>query len=342
MLDDPTYIARFDRSEGFAMVASQPEQLRHQYQFEAPQADHVTNIVLAGMGGSALAAEFIRSWLNDKLTVPFEIVRDYNLPAYVGKGSLVIISSYSGNTEETLSCLNKVGETGATVVRMSAGGKLGEAGEVHSYLEIPTGLQPRFAVLYEAKAIAVLLEQLGFVTDSVVDELETAAEWLLDEITHFAPNIPEADNVAKQIAKQVVGHPVVVYGGPTLAMPAMKWKIDFNENAKNLAFWNQLPEFNHNEFLGWGNPKNSLMKVVQLQSSLDNNRIARRFEITNKLLSGSMPAPIIVTAHGQTKLQQMLWTMLLGDFVATYTAMLNQVDPVPVELIEKLKKELAD
>lgn len=340
MLDDPKYIARFDRSEGFAMVAGQPQQLRHDYQIKPPVIDNsIHNLVLVGMGGSALAAEFIRSWLSDGLKVPFEIVRDYELPLYVNEHSLVIVSSYSGNTEETLSCLKQVGESGATAVRMTAGGKLAQDDSVEAMITIPNDLQPRFAVLYEAKAIAVLLEELKLV-EGVVEDLEVAADWLLEEVTHFAPNIPEADNIAKQIAKQLVGHPVVIYGGPTLAMPAMKWKIDLNENAKNLAFWNQLPEFNHNEFIGWSNPKNSLMKVVQLHSSLDNDRVKKRFEVSNRLLSGSMPAPVVVEAQGQTKLQQMLWSMLLGDFVATYVAMLNQVDPVPVELIEKLKKEL--
>lgn len=339
MLDDPKYIARFDRSNGFDMVAGQPQQLRQQYEFEAPKMDQINSIVLAGMGGSALAAEFIRSWLSDRLTVPFEIVRGYDLPKHVGKHTLVVASSYSGNTEETLSCLEQVESTGATVAYMSAGGKLAQAATGKTYIQIPAGNQPRLAVLYGVKALATLLESLGL-AEGLVAELETAAEWLLEEVTHFTPNILEDDNIAKQVAKQLAGSPVVVYGGPTLAMPAMKWKIDINENGKNIAFWNQLPEFNHNEFIGWGNPKDSLLKVVQLQSSLDNERIKKRFEVSNRLLSGTMPAPIIVTAHGQTKLQQMLWSMLLGDFVATYLALLNQVDPIPVDLIEKLKKEL--
>lgn len=339
MLDDPKYIARFDRSNGFDMVAGQPQQLRQQYEFEAPKMDQINSIVLAGMGGSALAAEFIRAWLSDRLTVPFEIVRGYDLPKHVGEHTLVVVSSYSGNTEETLSCLGQVESTGATVAYMSAGGKLAQAAAGKTYIQIPAGNQPRLAVLYGVKALATLLESLGL-AEGLVAELETAAEWLLEEVTHFATNIPEDDNIAKQVAKQLVGSPVVVYGGPTLAMPAMKWKIDINENGKNIAFWNQLPEFNHNEFIGWGNPKDSLLKVVQLQSDLDNDRIKKRFEVSNRLLSGTMPAPIIVTAHGQTKLQQMLWAMLLGDFVATYLALLNQVDPIPVELIEKLKKEL--
>lgn len=341
MLDDPKYIAQYDRSNGFAMVAGQAQQLRQTYDFQNPTLDKedIQNVVLAGMGGSALAAEFFRSWQSDKLSVPFDIVRGYSLPHYVGKNTLLIVSSYSGNTEETLSCLEQAKTTGATIVYMSAGGKLAEAGKEGTLLSIPDGVQPRLSVLFGVKALATLFESIGLV-EGAVSELETNAEWLLEEVTHFATNIPEKDNIAKQVAKQLVGTPTVVYGGPTLGFAAMKWKIDINENAKNIAFWNQLPEFNHNEFIGWGNPKHPMLKVVQLHSNLDNDRIKKRFEVSNRLLSDNMPAPIVVTAHGETKLQQMLWTMLLGDFVATYLALLNQVDPIPVDLIEKLKKEL--
>lgn len=339
MLDDTNLLAQFDRSNGVAVVAGQAEQLRQQYEFDAPVVEGIQNIVLAGMGGSALAAEFIKSWLGDRLTIPFDIVRGYDLPKYVGKNSLLILSSYSGNTEETLSCLEQAKKTSASLVIMCAGGKLAEGAEEYSYLQIPGGCQPRLAVLYGVKALASLFEQMGLV-EGVIDELETNAEWLLSEVENFTSNIKQADNPAKQIAKQLTGHPVVVYGGPTLEMVAMKWKIDINENGKHIAFWNRLPEFNHNEFIGWHNPKDNNLRVIELTSSLDNDRVKKRFEVSNRLLSGKMPAPIIVEAHGETKLQQMLWTLLLGDFVSVYLAVLNQTDPIPVELIEKLKKEL--
>jgi glucose/mannose-6-phosphate isomerase len=137
-----------------------------------------------------------------------------------------------------------------------------------------------------------------------------------------------------------VGHPVVMYGGPTLALPTMKWKIDFNENSKHLAFYNYLPEFNHNEFNGWAHPERSGLKVVELRSDLDHSQVQKRFDVTNKLLSNRF-APIEVHAEGETKLEQMLWTLILGDFTSAYLAFLNGIDPTPVDLIEKLKKELA-
>jgi glucose/mannose-6-phosphate isomerase len=339
MLDDPKYIAQFDRSNALAVIAGQADQLRQQYEFDVPKIDNLQRIVLAGMGGSALAAEFVRSWLSDRLPLPIEIIRDYDLPKYVDGTTLVIASSYSGNTEETLSALEQAKERGAAIAIMTAGGKLAEQAGAYTHLQVPGGIQPRLAVLYGVKAICTLLEELKL-ADGLTDELETGAEWLLSEIESFMPTVAQADNIAKQVATQIVGHTTIIYGGPTLGMVAMKWKIDINENAKNLAFWNQLPEFNHNEFIGWQYPKQNHLKVIELQSSLDNPRIARRYEVTNQILSGHMLAPIVVEAHGQTKLQQMLWTLLLGDFASAYLAFLNQVDPTPVDMVEKLKTEL--
>jgi glucose/mannose-6-phosphate isomerase len=339
MLDDASYIRQFDRSDTLGLTAKQGEQLREQYEFDLPQVADLRQIVVAGMGGSALGAEFVRSWLSDRLSIPIEIIRDYRLPAYVDEHTLLILSSYSGNTEETLSCLEQGKTTGAGLMVMTAGGKLAASGEELGYLKLPTGLPPRMAMLYQVKALATVIEELELV-DGLVSELETAAEWLLHEATYFISNVAEADNPAKQIAKKLVGHPIVVYGGPVLAMAALKWKIDCNESAKNQAFYYPLPEFNHNEYQGWPHPKDSLLRVVQLHSSLDHERVKRRFEVGNRLLSGIMPAPIIVEAQGETKLQQMLWTILLGDFTTAYLGFLNQVDPSLSDMVEKFKQEL--
>jgi glucose/mannose-6-phosphate isomerase len=151
--------------------------------------------------------------------------------------------------------------------------------------------------------------------------------------------VPTADNPAKQIAGALVGHAAVVYSGPALGFLAMRWKIALNENAKNLAFYNYFPEMNHNEFVGWGHPEQHGLKVIELRSDFDNDRIIKRFDVTNRLLSDRF-APIEVHAKGETRLQQMFWTLLLGDFVSVYLAILNGVDPTPVDLVEKLKQEL--
>lgn len=342
MLDQADYIQRYDQHDILGVIAGQPNQLRQDYKINGiAKLKGATSIVVAGMGGSALAAEFINHWLSDRLSVPLVIVRGYDLPAFVGRDTLVVASSYSGNTEETVSCLHQAEKIGAKLVVMSDGGTLlAEAASDHlPELEVPGGLQPRLAVLYGVKALAQLLEELGLAS-GLSDELEAAAKWVEGEISSWGAKTPVAENPAKQLAEALFGHPIVVYGGPTLALPAMKWKIDANENAKNLAFYNYLPEFNHNEFLGWNHPERAGLRVVELQSSLDHPQIKKRFEVSNRLLSGKMPAPIIVEAEGKTRLEQMIWTILLGDFTMAYLALLNQVDPTPVPMIEKLKREL--
>lgn len=340
MLDNLLEIQKLDKSNALGIIAGQPNQLRHEFNVQFSSKTY-KNIVVAGMGGSALAAEFIRSWLISRLPMPFEISRDYSLPGFVSGDTLVIASSYSGNTEETLSALTEAENKGADIVVISAGGKLAEVArdKGYPYFEVPAGLQPRLAVLYGARALADILVSLG-ILEGIVAELTDAAEWMEQHYSTWTAEVQEENNLAKQIALLLQNHGVVIYGGPTLLLPAMKWKIDINENAKNVAFWNHFPEFNHNEFNGWISFAPKDLKVVELLSSLDHPQVQKRFEVTNRLLSGKMPTPIQVQVEGETKLQQMMWALILGDFVSAYLAFLNDIDPTPVDLIEKLKKEL--
>lgn len=154
---------------------------------------------------------------------------------------------------------------------------------------------------------------------------------------------PQLKNEAKRLAQECIGLSPVIYGGPVLYPVAYKWKINFNENAKSVAWCNQFPEFNHNEFIGWSShPVDKPYRIIFLHSSFDDRHVAKRFDVTEKLLSGKWPHPTEVEAVGDTRLRQVLWMILLGDFVSIYTAILNNVDPTPVALVEKLKKELAE
>lgn len=343
MLDEGNFIYSIDRGNALGLVAGQAAQLKQKFTFQFPSPmPSFQNVVLAGMGGSAMAAELVRHWLSDKLNVPFVIVRGYELPTYVSHKSLVFISSYSGNTEETLSCYQQAVAEGIKPVVISAGGKLAELAKADGVpmLEIPQGIPQRLATLAMAKALVTALEQTDIV-HGVLRELEDASDWLQQHTASWVQTVPARENLAKQFAEKLVGNSVVIYGGPTLAAIAQRWKISFNENAKNVAFYAELPEMNHNEFQGWLNPRTKPIKVIELQSSLDSDRIAKRWEVGNRLLSGNMPSPIEVMAEGETKLQQMLWAATLGDFVGVYLGILNKVDPASVDLIEKLKKEMS-
>jgi glucose/mannose-6-phosphate isomerase len=342
MLDQADFIARYDKENALGVVAGLPQQLQHEYPATPglPKRGEIKNIVLAGMGGSAQPGEFIKTWLGDRLPVPFVIARDYALPGFVGPETLVVASSYSGNTEETIAALAQAEAKGARVVVSAAGGKLLELARERRlvHFELPSALQPRMAVLYAVRAMVTLLERLELV-QGALDEMTAVGTWLEGQMGSWKPEVATADNAAKQIAGELVGHPAVVYAGPVLGFAAMKWKIAFNENAKNIAFYNYFPELNHNEFQGWLHPERTGLKVVELQSDLDHERVAKRFEVTNRLLSNVF-APIEVRAEGKTKLEQLVWTIALGEYAATYLAILNQVDPTPVELVEKFKKEL--
>ena len=302
----------------------------------------VQNIVYAGMGGSALAALLLHTW--PPVIVPFEVVRDYDIPAYVGSNTLFIASSYSGNTEETVSALAQAEANGAMIVIIAGGGKLQEIAEQKGYLfaRMPVIGQPRFAVFSNFRALLQILEQAGVLREVFRPQMEKTAAFLAEAVKTWLPIVPTVQNPAKRIALDIIGKSVVIYGGPKMWPAAYKWKISFNENAKHVAWWNQYSEFNHNEFIGWTKqPVDKPYVVVDLRSPLENERIQKRFVLSERLLSGMRPSPIVVTPEGGTVLDQLLWSVALGDFVSLYVALLNGLNPSPVDLVEKLKVELA-
>ncbi len=345
MLDDNNVLRQRDPQDALGIAGRQYEQARYSadIQHGANDGRAITRVVVAGMGGSPLAALFVKTWLWDELQVPFEIVRGYDLPAYVGYDTLVVASSYSGNTEETLSCLQQARDKNAQVAIVTAGGKLAqiaEADDIASVL-LPAHVQPRMTVIYNLRALVALLVHFGVVSADHYGEIAEAADWLRDQTAGWTADVTTDKNYAKQLALMAVGKTPVFYAGSHMAPVAYKWKISWNESAKNVAFWNELPEFNHNEFIGWSShPVEKPFAIFDLVSSLEHPRILRRFEVSDRLLSGLRPKANTVEMKGDTVLQQMLWGNVLADFASIYAAVLNGVNPTPVDLVERLKKEL--
>jgi glucose/mannose-6-phosphate isomerase len=341
MLDDLKMIHERDAQDALGVAERQWQQLGQEYDVQITPTP-ITRVVFAGMGGSALAALVGQSW--PSFNLPFEICRNYDIPSYVDASTLVFASSYSGNTEETVSAIGQAAAKGAPIIVIASGGKLGEIAEQNGYpfLAIPSGLQPRHALLYMLKALLVATDSYG-ITSGKADELTAKADFLQQATAAWIPTVPTATNQAKLLAQEMIGKSVVVYAGPKMAPAAYKWKISFNENAKQVAWTNQFPEFNHNEFLGWTKqPTDKPYAVIDLRSSLEHPRVQKRFEVSARLLSGMRPSPEIVEAQGGDLLEQLLWTIALGDFVSLYTALLNGLNPTPVDLIEKFKASLDD
>ena len=346
MLDDLSVIAQKDPHGALQVAANEWRQLQSDMVIvdDVHDGRPLERIVLTGMGGSALAGLMLKDWLGALLPVPFEVVRDYNLPGYVNDHTLVIASSYSGNTEETLSCLQQARDRFAQVGAIASGGKLVEVAEHQSiaHVLLPAGMQPRMAMFANLRALVVLLVNFGVIPASAIEEVALTAEWLHNETSNWLPEVTVDQNEAKQLALLAVGKTPVVYSGMKTGSVAYKWKISWNETAKNMAFWNQYSEFNHNEFMGWtSHPIEKPFAVFDIVSNLEHPQILRRFEISDRLLSGKRPKAHRVVLKGDTLLQQLLWGCMLGEFVSIYGAILNGVDPVPVGLIEKLKQELA-
>lgn len=344
MLDDANVLKQRDPQGALSVAAGESNQLLLKADLLGSQIikREFSNIVVTGMGGSALAADLAKSWLD--FDVPFEIVRRYEMPAYVGPRTLVVASSYSGNTEETLSAYNDAVKRGAEVAVLSSDGQLLDLAKKadQPHIVLPAGQQPRMEALSGLKALISLLEAYGLVQDKIA-ELESASSWLAEETKNWIATSPTSQNLAKKLALDLPGKTPIVYGGVKTGALAHKWKIGFNENAKNLSFSNELPEFNHNEFIGWSShPVEKAFGVIDLVSSLESRSVLRRFELSDRLLSGMRPKAIRIDLKGESLLKQILWGVTLGDFVSIYLAILNGVNPTPVDLVEKLKAELKD
>lgn len=344
VLDDLKYINQVDAGDALGFAAKQPEQLLYKFGIskDSFNGSAIKNVVFSGMGGSSLVAELVTTW--PKLPLPFVISKGYDIPEWVNEETLFICASYSGNTEETLESLDKAIKKNAQIVIITHGGKLLERAESGGFTsaQLPQCPQPRTGIFYAYRAVVEIFVAAGLVSENSISELESVVESLEKATESWKADVATSENYAKQLALEMEGKTPIIYGGALTFPAAYKWKIDVNENAKNTAWCNQLPEFNHNEFIGWdSHPIEKPFAVIDLLSSFEHERILKRFEVTDRLLSGKRPKSLNIEAKGETVLGQLLYLVLLGDFATTYLAILNNVDPTPVDLVERFKKELS-
>jgi glucose/mannose-6-phosphate isomerase len=342
MLDDLKVIHSRDSQDALGIARKQTAQYRHNYSFKWHPTRQINNIVIAGMGGSGLAAKFLSTWPG--LNLPLQVVQDYELPSYVSENTLLIIVSYSGNTEETVSAINHGLKliNRPMIIVICAGGELEEIAISNKLpmIKLPVNYQPRMTFGYQLRALAEIIEQAGL-GSGLIGQLEEASKSVDNTLDDFIETKNSSKNLAKQIALEMMGKSVVVYSSAKFYPVAYKWKININENAKNIAWVNQFPEFNHNEFIGWtSHPIDKPYKIIELRSDLDNPRILKRFDVTEHLLSGKKPATEVILLKGKALLDQIMYGVALGDFVSIYLAILNGINPTPVDIIESFKKKL--
>ncbi len=303
----------------------------------------IRNIVLTGMGGSAIGGDVIKAIISDELKIPFYVNRNYDLPNWIDEETLVICSSYSGNTEEALGSYKDAVKKGAQICGISTGGKLSEQLAENDYdlIKIPGGLQPRAALAYSFVPILYLLNKIGFVSEKIISELNETVSVL--ESKRESYSVGESDNPIFKMAKEIYGMIPIIYGvTDTTGVVALRWKGQLCENSKMLAYHNELPELNHNEIIGWGNNPDLLseLSVIWLRDKNDNPRIKARQDITKEILNDMGIMQHEVRAEGNTKTERLLDLINFGDWLSYWCAILHDTDPSPVKNIDRLKQAL--
>jgi len=348
-LDDVKIYPQNDPEGMLARIKELPVQCRQAWQaamdFKLP-ADYaaVDKVVVLGMGGSAIGGDLVRSLVQAESRIPVIVHRDYDLPAFVDEKTLVIASSYSGNTEETLSGFESALKTKAKKLAMTTGGKVQELAEANNIpvFKIEYRAQPRAALGFSFLPTLGVLQNLGFVKDKSADVAETVR--VLEKLSlKLDEKSSVSSNPAKQLAERLYGCLTVIYGAGIAAEAAHRWKTQVNENSKAWGFYEVFPELNHNATVGYPFPPEIARKirVVLLRSPLFNERVKLRYDVTCELLKRAGVAYEFVDGEGKSALSQMMSLVMMGDFTSYYLAILYGVDPSPVEVINYLKDQLA-
>lgn len=346
ILDDLEKIKNIDRSDMLSFCVNAPEhygnaaELAKKMKIDYPRPQ---GIIVAGMGGSSIGGELLKDWCRERASVPIEICRDYQLPSFANKNTLVFAVSYSGETEETLSCLLDAIRKKCMTVCISSGGTLREIAQKLSFpnLLVPVGMAPRATLPYLFMPMPSILEKLGLVSDVSIQYSETIR--ILREIsTENSPEQPLKNNFSKSLASNLLGTVPAIYGFRLYRAVAQRLKTQFNENSKNLAKWEFFPELNHNEIVGWEVAQEfaKFFSVIFIRDAAESIEIRSRIEATKELIEQDKLRFYEIWSKGKSDIAKMVSLICTGDFMSVYLALLRRVDPTPVKAIAVLKDRL--
>lgn len=340
---------RYDTYNVYDMIVSMPDHLEEgisiaeNADLKGLESETFNSVVLAGMGGSAIAGDLIRNLLISDIQIPFTVQRNYRLPGFINKKTLVICSSYSGNTEETLSAFENALESGAHLITISTGGQLAARATYSRipFIAVPEGFPPRAALGYSFSVLISIFSRLGICED-VRNEIIAAADSMRDRIALYGPG--NDDNPALSLARKIKGRIPLVYGGQdSMDAVAYRFKGQLCENSETLAFANQIPEFNHNEIVGLdglGEDRRKFIAVF-LKDIEDHKRIAKRFEIVGEFFREKEIEVVELTTEQGPKFPRFFILIQLIDFCSFYLALLKGVNPYTIEAINHLKRKLS-
>ncbi len=320
-----------DKSSMIEVLESIPEQIGDAVKLakDIKITEPIKKIMVAGMGGSGVSGDILKAYLKDKLDVT--VNKDYFLPELVGKETLLFIVSYSGNTEETVSAYRTAQRKNMKIVVITTGGKLEELSKMSKTpcIIIPKGFQPRAALAYLFFPMLTVLYNSHFIDNPEADIKNTVK----------ALKNPKFKERAQDLAENLVEKVPLIYASEKMGVVAYRWKTQFNENAKIHAFYHLFPELDHNELVGYGNIKAGY-HVIIIKDDDDYVRVKKRMDITKRLISEAGINVTELVIKGECFLTKMFSAIYLGDLTSYYLALKYGTDPTPVDVIEKLKKDL--
>ena len=306
-------------------------------------AGKIKNICLIGMGGSAIGGDLIRAYMYKTCPHPIQLIRHYDIPHWVNERTLCIACSFSGNTEETLSAVKQAQEQGAQIIAVTSGGNLmvRAARDDFDYIKIPGGMPPRAALGYNFIPLFRIFQYLGYIAETR-EVLSETAEYLKRQGELFANT---ADNEALSLAEDLTNTLPIIYSDAAMMEPVnLRWRGQFEENAKTLAYGNSLPEMNHNEIVGWEQiiHLTGRLSVIILRDRDDHPKVRQRMRIVEELIEDQVSSIKVLTTRGESRLTRMFSLIQLADWTSFYLAMVNDVDPTPIAKIDLLKRKLAE
>jgi len=294
-----------------------------------------TNIMVIGLGGSGIGGTITAQLLKDELSIPLNVNKDYELPAYIDERTLLIASSYSGNTEETVSAMEVALKKGAEVCCVTSGGKVLAMAKEHglNYIQIPSGIPPRGSYGLNSPQLLFHLHRYGLIGDSWLGQLKKTID-LLNE------NDAAIRTEAKAIADRIHGTIPIIYADSSFNGVCVRIRQQINENSKQLCWHHVFPEMNHNELVGWAGG-DERVSVLLMRSEQDHTRTSMRMDLCKKIFAESAKDVVEVMAKGDSIIERSYYMIYVGDWISWYLSELNGVDAVEVDIIDYLKGELA-
>jgi len=336
------FIEKYDTQNQFEVLKNSYKQVinawNNKIDLSNLKKNKYSTIVYCGLGGSAISGDLLVDYLSGELSIPFIVVRGYDLPAGVNKDTLIIISSYSGNTEETISCFNQALKKNCKIVAITSGGKVEQEAIKYKIplIKIESGFQPRYALYLGFFSLLKLMQEIGFVNE---DQL---VKKIIDLLSKRGEELSKENSRAVHIAEQLIGFIPVIYSAGFLSSAAYRFKCQINENSKLHAFHHILPEMNHNEIIGYESYKEKQLnaKVIYLLDKDYLPQLLKRFNILKELLSNQELDILSLESSENDKKVRIMDLIFLCDWISFYAAVLRGYDPSEIDFILEMKKRL--